>query len=127
MKNIRQTVVIKASPHDVYETLIDSRKHSQLTGSKAEISRKNGGNFSVWDGDVNGVNLELVPDKKIVQSWRLDDWPENHFSKVTFKIEPDEKGTRIIFTQSAVPDEALDDVKQGWYEYYWNPMREMFK
>ena len=84
---IKQSVTIKAKPHDVYEALMDAKKHAKFTGGKAVISREVGGKFNVFDGYAEGVNLELVPDKKIVQSWRADDWPKGHYSKATFDLK----------------------------------------
>jgi hypothetical protein len=34
-KTIHQSVTFKANPHEVYEMLMDSRKHAQFTGVKA--------------------------------------------------------------------------------------------
>ena len=34
-KTIEQTVEFSASPHEVYEALMDSEKHSAFTGAKA--------------------------------------------------------------------------------------------
>src|SRR6202011_4665453 len=45
---IRQTVTFKASPQDVYETLMDTAKHEALSGEKASISRAVGGAFTAW-------------------------------------------------------------------------------
>jgi len=45
----RQSVIIKATPREVYEALMDSRKHSRFTGAKASISRKVGGRCSVTE------------------------------------------------------------------------------
>lgn len=127
-KTIRQTVTFKASPYEVYEALMDSGKHSKFTGSKAVISRKIGGTFSAWGGSISGTNLVLVPDKKIVQAWRSDesDWPKGHYSKVTFLLKKLRKGTRLIFTQTGVPEAAYASINQGWRDYYWKPMKEMF-
>ena len=126
-KTIRQSVTLKASPHDVYEALMDSRKHSQLTGGKASISREVGGKFSAFDGYCEGTNLQLVPDKKIVQSWRASDWPEGHYSKVTFSLKEVEDGTHLTFTQTGVPEEQYEDISQGWRDYYWAPMKKMLE
>lgn len=126
-KNIKQTTTFKASPHDVYESLMDSRKHAKFTEGKASISRKVGGKFSISDGYIEGVNLELVPDEKIVQSWRASDWPERHYSTVTFKLTKVEDGTRLTFTQTGVPDDQYEDISQGWRDYYWKPMREFLE
>lgn len=128
-KTIKQSVTIKASPHEVYEVLMDSKKHSKLTGSNAKMSRKIGGNFEVWDGFVEGTNIELVPDKKIVQNWRGEEkcWPDNHYSIVTFELEETDEGTRLDFTQEKMPEECYDNFYKGWYDNYWNPLQEMFK
>jgi len=127
-KTIRQRIFIKASPHDVYETLIDSRKHARLVGAQASISRKEGGKFQVYDGEISGVNLELKPDQKIVQQWRIetDCWPKEHYSKATITLTEVDGGTRLTFTQAGVPEECYDNVRQGWYDYYWTPMQEKF-
>lgn len=127
MKTIRQTRTFKATPHEVYELLMDSRKHSRLTGSKAVISRKVGGKFSVYEGEIEGTNLELVPDERLVQSWRYHDWPVGHYSTATFSLKEFQGGTRLTFAQTGVPDEHYDDIKRGWREYYWAPMKRMLE
>ncbi len=123
-RTIRQRVTFKASPHDVYEALMDSKKHSQFTQSPAKISREVGGKFSVWDGGLEGTNLELVPDRKIVQSWRTSEWPEGHYSRVTFSLKPASGGTELTLTHSGIPEDSADDIRQGWHDFYWNPMKE---
>jgi hypothetical protein len=35
--------------------------------------------------------------------------------------------TQLIFTQSGVPEEFYDDIRQGWKDYYWIPMKEMLE
>jgi activator of HSP90 ATPase len=121
-KTIRQSVTFKASPREIYEMLMDSRQHAKFTASKARISRKAGGKFTAYDGYIEGTNLELVPNKKIVQSWRGSDWPEGHYSKATFTLTKVKGGTRLVFTQSGVPDQQYESIKQGWRDFYWNPM-----
>ena len=68
-KTIRQSVIYKASPHEVYEAVMDPKKHSEFAGSVVQMSHNIGSEFSVYGGDIQGVNLELVPDQNIVQSW----------------------------------------------------------
>jgi activator of HSP90 ATPase len=126
-KTIRQVINFKASPHDIYEMLMDSKKHARIVGSTASISRKIGGKISVYDGDVEGTNLELVPDEKIVQTWRMGDWPEGHFSKAAFALKAVDSGTMMTFTQNDIPEEVYEDIKQGWHDYYWEPMKELIK
>jgi activator of HSP90 ATPase len=123
-KTIKQSATFDASPHTVYEMLMDSKKHSVLMGDEAKISRKIGGKFNVGSY-IEGVNLELVPDQKIVQTWRYEDWPKGHFSRATFSLKARDGKTRLTFTQSDVPVKFYEDIKQGWIDYYWTPMKEM--
>lgn len=125
-KDIHQTVAFAATPPEMYEALMDEKKHAEFTGSHAEVSRKVGGEFSVWDGSLSGKNLELVPDKKIVQSWRADDWPKGCYSTVTFEFTESKDGTKLNFTQIGIPDEFYKDIKEGWYTYYWEPLKKYF-
>ncbi len=127
-RTIKQTVDFAVDAHDLYEALMDSKKHSEFTGSKCVISRKVGGKVSAYDGYISGENLELVPDKKIVQTWKAEEdcWPANHYSKVTFTFKPIEKGTRLEFIHTGVPVECGDQFDSGWKEHYWEPMKEMF-
>jgi activator of HSP90 ATPase len=127
MKTIRQTVTFKAAPEDVYELLMDSRKHARFTESKARISREVGGKIMAYDGYVQGINLEIVPNAKIVQCWRGSDWPEGHYSKATFALAKTKAGTRLTFIQSGVPDEQVEPIKEGWKEHYWEKMKALLE
>ncbi|HEX2712824.1 MAG TPA: SRPBCC family protein [Candidatus Acidoferrales bacterium] len=126
-KTIRQTVTIKASPHAVYEALMDSRKHSAFSRMPARISRTPGGRFTAYGPYLSGVNLELVPDKKIVQFWRARNWPTFHYSTVTFALSRVKGGTRLAFTQAGVPDNDYTAKKRGWIKSYWVPMKAMLE
>ncbi len=44
-KTITHEVTFSASPHEVYEALMDPVKHSKFTGFPAEIEREPGGRF----------------------------------------------------------------------------------
>lgn len=126
-KTIRQIVKFKASPLEVYETLMDSKKHSAFSGAKATISKKIGGKISAYDEYISGVNIMLVPGKQIVQSWRGSDWPEGHFSNASFAFKKIAGGTQLTFIQEGVPEDQYRSIKQGWLDYYWKPMKDVLK
>ncbi len=122
---IRQTVEFTAPPHAVFEALMDSKKHSVFTGSKASISRKVGGKIAAWDGYIEGKNLRIEKDKVIVQSWRTTDFHEDDpDSQVMFHFSKKGTGTRLIFVHSKVPDRLAEDFRQGWIDNYWVPLKE---
>lgn len=125
--SIRQTVTLPASPHEVYEALMDARIHARFTGGGAKISRKVGGAFSVFDGYAEGVNLELVPDRKIAQRWRASDWPPDHYSTLTFSLTRITGGTRLTLRQRGVPAGQVKAISDGWREFYWAPLKTMLQ
>ena len=124
-KTIEQTVTIKANPHDVYEALMDSEKHSQFTGAPADISREIGGSFTAYGGALSGTTTELIPDAKIVQAWRGSDegWPPDHYSEATFALEEVDGEARLTFVQTGVPEASYEDISQGWQTYYWTKLK----
>ena len=126
-RTIRQSATFPATPHQVYEALMDSRQHSAFTGDKAHISREVGGAITAFDGYVSGKNVELIPDQKIVQTWHASDWPAGHESRVTFLVAPVAAGTRLRFTHHNVPDDQYDSIKQGWIDNYWTPLKATFR
>ena len=128
-KTIQQSVTFNASPHDVYEALMDSEKHSQFTGAKASVRREVGGAFTAYDGALSGTILELVPDAKIVQSWRGSDdgWVAGHYSTATFSLEAIDGGTQLTFVQTGVPEQSVEQISQGWQTYYWPKMKQMLE
>lgn len=125
-KDLRQSVTFNAKPAEVYDALMNSRKHAKFTGAPCSISTKVGGKFSAFEGYLAGENLELVKNKKIVQKWHTVKWPKGHYSRVTFRFKPHMGGTRMSFYHSGIPAPSYDSIKKGWYEHYWEPMKEMF-
>ncbi|MBI3412697.1 MAG: hypothetical protein HY051_01280 [Candidatus Aenigmarchaeota archaeon] len=104
MKIIKQTILFRASPHDLYEALMDSKKHSAFTGSKSKISRKAGGLFFAYDRGLHGKNLEL---------------------KISFNRV--KHGTKLYFIQTDVPDKCAKSIAQGWHDFYWTPIKRMIE
>ena len=124
---IKQSVTFKATPHEIYQMLMDSKKHAEFTESSASISRKVGGKISAYEGYIDGVNLELISDKKIVQKWRGSDWLDGHYSIATFELKKVNGGTKLMFTQTNVPEENYTSIRDGWIEHYWNKMKKLLE
>ena len=102
---------------------MDSKKHTEFTESKAEISRNIGGKFRTFDNWASGKNIELIQDKKIVQTWRGADWPKDHYSTITLILTQKGKETILDFTQTEIPEELYNDIKQGWKDWYWDRLK----
>ena len=128
VSTIRQKVSVPAKPSEVYEAFIDAKKHSEFTGSKATCDARIGGKFTAWDGYIFGKNLELVKGKKIVQEWVTTEWPEGHHpSRLILTFKKTKNDTEISMVHSGIPAEQAADIKQGWIDFYWKPLKEYFK
>jgi activator of HSP90 ATPase len=123
MKSIEQVVTFRATPVQVFEALMDSARHAAFTGEPAQISHEVGGAVSCYDGKVTAINLDIVPNQRIVQAWRSANFPPGVFTIATFALAPDPEGTKLTFTQHAVPESAFDHLTTGWQERYWKPLR----
>jgi uncharacterized protein YndB with AHSA1/START domain len=124
-KTIRQTVTFKGSPRQVYDLLMDSRKHRSLSGEPAKISKRVGGKFTAWGTHISGINLVLKPGRRIVQAWRATGWWPDHYSVAIFDIAKAAGGARLRFTQIGVPPNRYSGHYRGWIETYWTPMKEV--
>ena len=123
-KTIKHKVRFKASPETIYDLLADSRKRTEVTGRKAVMSDEVGGKFSTDAGQVTGVNVDLVPGRRLVQAWRRNDFPEGIYSMAAITLSPVRGGgTELVLTHRGVPKHLLDDMEAYWRNVYWVPMR----
>lgn len=122
---IHQEVVIKASPERVYKALTDSQQFGELTGAgPAEISSEAGGSFSCFGGMIQGRNLELVPNQRIVQAWRVGNWDPGVYSVVKFELQPQGSDTRLVFDHTGFPEAEREHLESGWHARYWEPLQK---
>jgi activator of HSP90 ATPase len=125
METIQQSVIIDCPAHAVYQFFTDSREHTELTKALADIEPRIGGNFSSYNGELQGQFTRLVPDEIIVMLWRstMPDWPEEHFAVLSLELFQSGEGTTVEMTLGDVPGECLDAVEEGWQDYYWLPLQ----
>ena len=71
--------------------------------------------------------MELVPGERIVQSWRTQDFTDEHEdSIITVTLEEVAEGTLLTLVHSNVPKEQTSYERGGWQEHYFDPMQEYF-
>ncbi|MEK6880916.1 MAG: SRPBCC domain-containing protein [Nanoarchaeota archaeon] len=126
-KNIKQTILFDFPPEQIYELLMDSKKHADFTESPAHIGKNVGEKFNSYGDYIEGTNVELIPNKKIVQRWRAKDWPIKHFSVVTFELAILGNGTKLSFSHIGVPANQYTEISIGWREHYWQKMKAYLK
>ena len=121
---IRQSVTLNASPEELYETFLDSRKHAAVTGAPAKINRKVGGRFTAFNGQLRGRTLLVEPKRLIVQAWRSNQWkPEDPDSILVLRFSKVAQGGRIDLVHVNLPAGDHKGVTGGWRTYYWKPWK----
>ena len=119
--------VFNAKPSEIYKAWLSSDGHSAITGSRAKVNGKIGGEFSAWDGYIFGSTLELTRDQRIVQAWRTSEFPDDApDSHLEVSLEEVAGGTKVTLTHSDMPEDQVDSYREGWEDFYFKPMREYF-
>lgn len=119
--------VIPATPEQVYAAWLDSLAHTDMTGGEASMSDEVGAAVSAWDGYIIGRNIELVPGRRIVQSWRTSRFTDAHAdSIITVTLRASARGTMLTLEHSNVPDDQRNYEDGGWEENYFQPMKDYF-
>jgi activator of HSP90 ATPase len=124
---IHQEIDFTSSPQRLYEALLDAKQFTAFSGRAAEINREVGGAFSLFKGHIIGRNLELVPNQRIVQAWRVVDWPEGAYSIARFELKAQGSGTRLVFDHVGFPEGLRDHLAEGWEENYWSLLKKYFQ
>jgi uncharacterized protein YndB with AHSA1/START domain len=104
-----------------------------MTGGEAHIDARVGGEFDAWDGYIRGTTLTLEPFSRIVQSWRTQNFTDEHEDsqiEVLFDADADADadggGTLVRVRHSHVPADQLGYENGGWQKSYFDPMAAFF-
>lgn len=125
--DFKLSCTLPASPEAVYDAWLDSACHGAMTGAPARIGARVGEDYSAWDGYITGKTLELVPARRIVQSWRTSEFGEAEpDSTVAVDLEPTKAGTRLTLSHNGVPDGQTGYENGGWRDFYFSPMKAYF-
>lgn len=125
MKDFKKYFKIQASVQDVYNALVNPNMIELWTGDEVVMDDKVGTEFSLYEGNISGKNLEIVPEKKIVQQWYFGDQEEP--SIVTILLHQDKNNTSVEVRQTNIPDEAFENISEGWSYAYFEPIMELLE
>ena len=127
VRNLRQVVTIRATPHAIYTTLVDPKRHARFSGMPARLVARPGGRFSHFGGALEGFVLVLEKDRRIVLAWRANSWAKGHYSIAEFALTRVGRGTRVEFSQYGIPSASFASIADGWHEHYWGPLQQQLE
>ena len=127
MESLKISITLPASAEKLYKSWLSSKEHAKFTGADAIASAKVNGKHSSWDGYIWGKNLELKANKKIVQSWRTSEFPEDAPDSV-LEITFEEKAgkTKMSLYHHGLQKGDAKKYTQGWKDFYFTPMKHYY-
>ncbi len=127
MESLKTSITLPVSADKLYKAWLSSKEHSLFTGAEATASAKVNAKHSSWDGYIWGKNLELKAGKKIIQSWRTSEFPEDAPDS-TLEITLEEKAgkTKLSLYHHGLQKGDAKKYTQGWKDFYFTPMKQFF-
>ncbi|KAK4172778.1 putative activator of HSP90 ATPase [Triangularia setosa] len=120
----------RTTAEELYKTFTDPQRIAAFTRAPPKVfeGAKKGGKFELFGGNVSGEYLELGEPTKIVQSWRLDQWPAGHYSKLSIEFDQNDVDhvTVMRVEWTGVPIGQEEPTKQNWLEYYVRSIKRTF-
>jgi uncharacterized protein YndB with AHSA1/START domain len=126
MKQIDQTYEIKAPLEKVWQALTDAAVMEQWGAGPAKMDATEGGEFSLWAGDIHGTNTKVISGELLEQDWYGHDDPERCY-KVSFALSFTRDTTTVRLKHADVPDEEAQHMEDGWKDYYFDPIKELLE
>ncbi len=124
MKTFKKTFIIDAEPSDVYAALTNPYTIELWSGYPAQMSTEPGSEFSLWEGDIAGKNIEFIENRKVVQEWYFGEQEEQ--SLVTITISSRGSKSEVLVEQSNIPDDEFGNIAEGWREFYMGAINSFF-
>jgi activator of HSP90 ATPase len=127
---VTDTAEFRTTAEEMYQTFTDVARLSAFTRAPPRVfeGAQVGGKFSLFGGNVSGEYLELAPPTKLVQSWRLDQWPAGHYSRLQIEFDQNDVDhvTFMRVTWEGVPVGQEEVTKRNWSEYYVRSIKQTF-
>ncbi len=124
-KDFKTRIKIKAEAEDIYAALTNPFTIELWSGYPAVMSTEPGTEFSMWDGDIVGKNIEFEINRRVVQQWYFGE--QDVESLATLKIFEQKNHCQVELVHTNIPEEDYDDICEGWTEYYLGAIKQFFE
>ncbi|KAI9714433.1 MAG: hypothetical protein M1820_000394 [Bogoriella megaspora] len=113
----------------LYQTFTDPQRVAAFTRNPPRVfEAKKGGKFELFGGNVAGEFVELQEPTKIVQKWRLSQWPAGHYSTLNIQFDQNDVDAVTVMRVNwqGVPVGQEEVTKRNWGEYYVRSIKTTF-
>ncbi|ODV98462.1 hypothetical protein PACTADRAFT_48220 [Pachysolen tannophilus NRRL Y-2460] len=122
----KMSSTFNTTAEQLYLTLLDKPRVAAWTRSQPNIEIVENSNFSLFDGNISGKILKLIPNEFISMLWRLKDWKEGHFAQLNLTLKQGESETVMDIDWKGIPVGEEDAVKENFENYYITSIKATF-
>lgn len=136
---IKKTIVANSYPANVFKKITDEKELSKWWVDVPILEQKVGGKMlfrflkeksEMLEKDfvVEGKVIEIIPDKKLVYSWKPIDDPEFPDSIVNWTLESiDSNKTKVTLIHSGLQGCKTFDLLEAGWDFFINKLEKLFQ
>jgi activator of HSP90 ATPase len=127
---LHETTEFRTTAEELFTTFTDPQRLAAFTRSPPKVftGAQPGGKFELFGGNVSGEYTVLESPKRIVQKWRLAQWPQGHYSTLEIRFDQNDidRVTNMRVQWEGVPVGQEEVTKTNWDNYYVRSIKTTF-
>lgn len=121
--------VFNTTAEQLYITLLDAQRIAAWTRSAPQMEAfppAEGSEFRLFGGSVRGRFTRLVPNERVSQQWRLEDWKDGHYADLDVQLKQGAGETTMVVKWLGIPVGEEDRVRGNFEDYYVRSIKIVF-
>ncbi|KAH3672012.1 hypothetical protein WICMUC_004519 [Wickerhamomyces mucosus] len=121
--------IFNTTAEQLFITFLDKNRIGAWTRSQPDFQGESlieGSSFNLFGGNISGKILELIPNEKIRQSWRLNSWKKDHYAELEINIYQGDSETKLNVLFKGIPIGEEEIVQSNFEDYYVRSIKITF-
>lgn len=121
--------VFNTTAEQLYMTLLDAQRVTAWTRSAPQMEAfppAENSEFRFFGGSVRGRFTRLVPNERVTQQWRLEDWKDGHYAELDIQLKQGAGETTMVVKWLGIPVGEEDRVRGNFEDYYVRSIKIVF-
>lgn len=123
--DVHVSAQLAASQQDLWEVLTDAARIPMWSKAPAQLKLVQGETYSLFGGNITGSVVEVDAPRRLVQTWRMPQWPQGHFGKLVTTLTQGEDSTNLELVLAGVPSGSEDAAEAGLQNNYIRGLKSM--
>ena len=122
---VRVSSHLDISQADLWDLLTNPLRIPMWSKAPAQFSPNVGAHFSLFGGNISGQIVEVSAPNKLVQTWRVPQWPAGHHGTLTTELSQGDDSTKLDLILSGIPTGQEDSSQAGLENYYIRGLKSL--